>query len=493
MAYFKAIGLFLVFLFCSCDTPSISDPTNTTVTNNKPPNIIYILADDLGYGDLSCYGQQKFATPNIDRLAKEGMLFTQHYSGSTVCAPSRSALMTGQHTGHTYIRGNKEVRPEGQHPLPDSIQTMAETLQKAGYATGAFGKWGLGYPNSSGDPTKQGFDTFYGYNCQRVGHHYYPHFLRSNLDSIPLEKNKGTATGTYAPILIHEKTLAFIEDHKDQPFFLFVPSIIPHAELAAPEKYMEKYRGKFLPEKQYKGSDDPNHPHFRNGPYQSQTECHASFVAMIDLLDEQVGEIMKKVDDLGLAENTLIIFTSDNGPHQEGGADPDYFDSNGPLKGYKRDLYEGGIRVPMITKWAGKIKAGSVSNHISAFWDVFPTMADVVNISPPKNIDGISFLPELLGNGDKQPQHEYLYWEFHERGGRIAIRKGDWKGVRYEVLKNPNSPLELYNLKNDIGETTNLSTQHPAIVEEMEAILANVRTPSEVFTFRSHGYLQDKK
>ena len=490
MDNYKLLGFFLVFLIYGCGQNTASINANSTKT--KQPNIIYILADDLGYGDLSCYGQKKFKTPNIDRLAKEGMLFTQHYSGSTVCAPSRSALMTGQHTGHTYIRGNKEVRPEGQHPLPDSIQTMAETLKEAGYVTGAFGKWGLGFPHSTGDPTKQGFDTFYGYNCQRVGHHYYPHFLRSNLDSIPLEKNKGTATGTYAPNLIHEKTLVFIETNKDQPFFLFVPSIIPHAELAAPEQYIKKNRGKYLPEKKYAGTDDPNHKDFRNGPYQSQEECHAAFVAMIDLLDEQVGDIMKKVEDLGLADNTLIIFTSDNGPHKEGGADPDYFDSNGPLKGYKRDLYEGGIRVPMIAKWTGKIKAGSVSNHISAFWDIFPTLAELVDITPPTNMDGISFLPELLSKEETQQQHKFLYWEFHERGGRIAIRQGDWKGVRYEVLKNPASPLELYNLKSDIGETNNLNQQHPDIVREMEAMLSTVRTPSEVFTFSSNGYLQGK-
>ncbi len=493
MDCYKLLGFILLSLLFSCEPNTAPSDTNTTAKKSKQPNIIYILADDLGYGDLSCYGQKKFTTPNIDRLAKEGMLFTQHYSGSTVCAPSRSALMTGQHTGHTYIRGNKEVRPEGQHPMPDSIQTIAETLKAAGYATGAYGKWGLGYPNSSGDPTKQGFDTFYGYNCQRYGHHYYPHFLRSNLDSIPLEKNKGTAKGTYAPNLIHEKTLAFIEKNKDQPFFLFVPSIIPHAELVAPEKYMQKYRGKFLPEKEYKGTDDPNHENFRSGPYQSQTESHAAFAAMIALLDEQVGEIMKKVEDLGLAENTLIIFTSDNGPHKEGGADPVYFNSNGPLKGFKRDLYEGGIRVPMIAKWPGKIEAGAVSNHISAFWDIFPTFAEIVGSSPPTNIDGISFLPELLNKSTQQQQHEYLYWEFHERGGRIGIRKGDWKGVRYDVLKNPTSPLELYNLKTDIGETTNVSTQHPEIIQEMETILANVRTPSEVFTFSSNGYLQGKK
>ena len=485
---FHLVLCLLVALF-ACQEEKNADKSDGTADkqNISLPNIIYILADDLGYGDLGCYGQEKFTTPNIDALAQAGLLFTQHYSGSTVCAPSRSALLTGQHTGHTYIRGNKEVRPEGQHPIPESAFTIAELLKSSGYTTGAFGKWGLGFPGSTGDPMKQGFDTFYGYNCQRFGHHYYPNHLWSNTDSIPLAANADAQNGTYAPELIHEKTLAFIEDNQNQPFFLYVPSIIPHAELAAPDSYMEKHLGKYPPEKTYEGTDDG--PKFRKGPYASQEHTHAAFAAMIEILDDQVGEIVQKLEELGLSEKTLVIFTSDNGPHREGGADPEYFDSNGPLKGFKRDLYEGGIRVPMIAKWPGKIAPGTTTDHVSAFWDLFPTIADLVRVDQPDNLDGISFLPTLRGKTEAQAQHEYLYWEFHERGGRLAIRKGDWKAVRYQVLKNPEAPLELYDLSKDIGETTDLANQHPEIVKEMEGIFEKARTPSEVFSFGESTYL----
>lgn len=472
----------------ACNNQKNTQDTNLeAVATERPPNIIYILADDLGYGDLSCYGQQLFSTPNIDQLAARGMRFRQHYSGNTVCAPSRSALMTGQHTGHTFVRGNKEIQPEGQYPIPDNTYTLAEALKKAGYATGAFGKWGLGFPGSEGDPTNQGFDTFFGYNCQRMGHHYYPHHLWSNRDSIVLEANTGKLKGTYAPELIHEQVLEFIETNRDQPFFLYVPSIIPHAELIAPDSVMARYRGKFLPEKVYEGYDDG--PDYRRGPYESQAESHAAFAAMIEILDRQVGEIVQKVEALGLTEETIIMFTSDNGPHQEGGADPEYFDSNGPLRGVKRDLYEGGIRVPFIASWPGKISAGTSSDHVSAFWDVFPTVADLTGIDKPENLDGISFLPTLLGQ-EGQEQHEYLYWEFHERGGRIAARKGKWKGVKYKVLEEPDAPMELYDLSLDIGETNNVAAEHPEVVQEFLEIFRTARTPSEVFTFDQGGYLQ---
>ncbi len=474
--------LALCFLLVSCSPQSDQESTTTV-----PPNIIYILADDLGYGDLSCYGQKLFSTPNIDKLASQGMLFTDHYSGSTVCAPSRSALMTGQHTGHTFVRGNKEVRPEGQHPIPAETFTLAEALQEKGYATGAFGKWGLGFPGSSGDPLQQGFDRFYGFNCQRFGHHYYPHHLWDNDKKIILSENAGILKGAYAPELIHEQSLAFLDANKDKPFFLFKPTIIPHAELAAPERYMQKHRGQYLPEKAYEGYDEGED--FRNGPYQSQEETHAAFVAMIEILDEQVGDIMDKVEELGLADNTIIIFTSDNGPHKEGGADPEYFDSNGPLKGFKRDLYEGGIRVPMIAKWPGNIKANSRTNHPSAFWDIFPTFSEIAGLSTPSNIDGISFLPTLLEKGN-QEKHEYLYWEFHEKGGRLAARKGNWKAVRYNVLKDPDGKIELYNLKDDIGEEQNIAALHPDIVEQMESIFKTARVPSDIFAFEHQGYLQ---
>ena len=481
---------FGILLFCfSCNTQEDNPNNPSSITSEKKsPNIIYILADDLGYGDLSCYGQQKFTTPNIDRLAKEGMLFTQHYSGSTVCAPSRSALMTGTHTGHTAIRGNKEVKPEGQHPIPDSTYTLAEALKKANYATGAFGKWGLGYPGSEGDPNKQGFDTFFGYNCQRLGHHYYPRHLWSNNDSIAIDLNQGQQKGLYAPQLIHEKTLNFIEENKDHPFFLYVASVIPHAELVAPEDLMNKHRGQYPPEKSYQGTDDG--PNYRQGAYESQKETHAAFAAMVDLLDQQVGEIVDLVDSLGIADNTIIIFTSDNGPHQEGGADPEYFNSNGGLRGFKRDLFEGGIRVPMIAKWPGKIQEGSRTEHISAFWDVFPTFLELVDLEPSTNMDGISFLPTLLGKAGQQ-EHDYLYWEFHEKGGRQALRKGDWKAVRYNVLENPDAPTLLFNLSQDPGERSDVAKEHPQVAQELEKLMTTSRTPSTVFTFDQATFLEE--
>lgn len=471
-----------VLLFTACQNQQKQE------TELQKPNIVYILADDLGYGDLSSYGQELFSTPNIDKLAESGMKFTQHYSGSTVCAPSRSSLMTGQHTGHTFIRGNKEWKPEGQYPLEAEAVTMAEVLQEAGYVTGAFGKWGLGYPGSEGDPNNQGFDEFYGYNCQRIGHNYYPYHMWHNQEKVILEGNTGTQTGVYGPEIIHEHALKFLEENKDKPFFMYYPSIIPHAELYAPEEYMEKYRGKFLPEKKYEGVDEGEN--FRQGPYGSQPESHAAFVAMVDYLDMQVGEIIAKLKELGVYENTIIMFTSDNGPHMEGGADPDYFDSNGPLKGYKRDLYEGGIRVPMIAVWEGKIKAGTETDHPSAFWDVLPTLAEISGATVPENTDGISFLPALLANNENQKKHDYLYWEFHERGGRKAVRKGNWKLVRYNVLDPEKTTTELYNLENDLGEENNVAEQHPKIVEELSEIMKNARTESEIFTFKSKTYLE---
>lgn len=445
------------------------------------PNIIYILADDLGYGDLSCYGQKHFKTPNIDRMAREGMLFTQHYAGCAVSAPSRSSLMTGQTTGHTPIRGNKEYANEGQWPLPEKTVTIPKLLKEAGYVTGGFGKWGLGYPGSEGDPNNQGFDKFYGFNCQRLAHNYYPSHLWDNQEKVILEGNSGDKFEEYAPELIHQQALQFMEKNKDKPFFLYYPTTIPHAELKLPEKYLKKYRGKFLPEKSFKGSS-PGDKGFRNGAYGSQPETHAAFAAMVTLLDKKVGEIFAKLKELGLEKNTLVIFSSDNGPHKEGGADPDYFDSNGPLKGYKRDLYEGGIREPMIAWWPGKIKKGSTSDLISAFWDVMPTLTEIAGVKAPENIDGISFLPTLLGKSD-QKKHEYLYWEFHELGGRQAVRKGNWKLVRYHVQDPAKITTELYDLANDPGEITDVSKRHPEVVAELLKLMAQSRVPSDIFNF----------
>lgn len=469
--YSHRLGGLLLVLSLSCGVPTESE---------RPPNIIFILADDLGYGDLSCLGQQHFATPHLDQLAAGGMLLRQHYAGSTVCAPSRSALLTGLHTGHTFVRGNQEVQPEGQYPLPDSVVTLAEVLQAQGYVTGAFGKWGLGYPGSEGDPNRQGFDTFFGYNCQRYAHHYYPRHLWHNQDRVSLPANAGTAKGVYAPDLIQAEALAFIEAHQARPFFLFVPTPLPHAELAAPEHLMAKYKDAFLPETPYVGYDGGEG--YREGRYESQARPHAAFAAMVDLLDQQVGEIVARVEALGLAEQTLIIFTSDNGPHREGGADPDYFGSNGPFRGYKRDLYEGGIRVPTIAYWPGHIAPGTQRDHVSAFWDYFPTLATLAGAAVPAGLDGLSLLPTLLDTG-RQAQHPHLYWEFHELGGRIAVRRGPWKAVKYQYLTQPQAPAELYHLEQDPGETQDLATQYPDIRAELEALMTNSRTPSPIFRF----------
>ncbi len=445
------------------------------------PNIVYILADDLGYGDLSCYGQEKFKTPNLDKMAEDGMMFTQHYAGCTVCAPSRSSLMTGQTTGHTFIRGNKPWNPEGQWPLEASAYTIAEMLKTAGYTTGGFGKWGLGFVDTEGSPGKQGFDEFFGYNCQRLAHNYFPGHLWDNDKKVILEGNSGDKFAEYAPVLIHKRALQFIEKNRDKPFFLFYPNTIPHAELLLPEENMKEFRNKFLPEKKYKGAEygDKN---FRIGSYGTQPESHAAFAAMVTLLDKQVGEVLAKLKELGLEKNTLVIFTSDNGPHLEGGADPNYFNSNGIYKGFKRDLYEGGIREPMIAWWPGKIEAGTTNNHISAFWDMMPTFAELAGVKIPENIDGVSMLPTLLGEKGQQ-EHDYLYWEFHEKGGRKALRKGDWKLVNYNVNKPEKTTVELYNLIDDPGEENNVAAAHPGLVEELTKLMEGARTTSEVFPF----------
>jgi arylsulfatase A-like enzyme len=451
-------------------------------------NIIYILADDLGYGDLSILGQSHFETPHIDKLARKGMIFTDHYSGSTVCAPSRASLLTGLHTGHAPVRGNLEWQPEGQYPMPESTYIIPQMLKRAGYTSGIFGKWGLGAPETSSEPLSMGFDRFYGYNCQRIAHHYYPYFLWDNDQLEVLWDNFGMETGTYAPDLIHQEALDFIEANQDHAFFCYYAIIQPHAEMFAQEKYMKKYRGKFLPESSYIGTDSG--PSFRKHAYGSQSEAHAAFAAMVNCIDDYVGDIVAKLEALGITEDTLIIFTSDNGPHMEAGHDPAYFNSNGPFNGVKRDLYEGGIRVPMIATWPSQIEAGSITSHISAFWDVFPTFAEISGQPIPENIDGLSFLPTLLGK-DEQAEHDYLYWEFHEKKGRQAVRKGNWKGVRYNVSISPDSPIELYDLSADLGETKNLAEQYPEIAAELSNLMAKARSvhPDPNFNFPDRRYV----
>ena len=445
-----------------------------TAEPDSLPNIIYILADDLGYGDLSFMGQEHFETPHIDKLAGEGMVFTQHYAGSTVCAPSRASLLTGLHGGHAPVRGNLEVQPEGQYPMPEDTFTFPMMLKQAGYVNGLFGKWGLGAPGSSSEPLKMGFDRFYGYNCQRMAHHYYPYFLWDDDRRQVLWENFGLEKGTYATDLIHEEMIQFIELNKDQRFFCFYAILQPHAEMFAQERYMEKYRGKFLPESEYVGTDAG--PYYRKNAYGSQPEARAAFAAMVNCIDDYVGEVVEKLEELGLRDNTLIIFTSDNGPHKEGGHDPEFFDSNGPLRGFKRDLYEGGIRVPMMASWPGRIKAATSTDHVSAFWDVYPTLAELTDQPTPESIDGISFLPTLFGENG-QGQHDYLYWEFHIFKGRQAIRKGDWKGVRYDVAVDPDSPMELYDLSTDPGESRNVVDEFPEVHAELTRLMRQARTP----------------
>ncbi|OUJ75146.1 arylsulfatase [Hymenobacter crusticola] len=468
--------LFLLSIVCSFAF------TQTTQKAKRPPNIIFILADDLGYGDVSCYGQKRFKTPNIDRLAAEGMKFTQAYAGTAVCSPSRSSMFTGQHTGHTPVRGNLAVKPEGQYPLPDSTVIIPQLLKRAGYATGCFGKWGLGGPGTSGDPVNKGFDEFFGYNSQTLAHNYYPYHLWHNREKVLLPENRGARSVTYAPALIHQKTLEFIDQHKDQPFALFVTTVIPHAELAAPPAYMKKTIGKFGPETPYVGPDTSAATFTKSGPYLSQPYPRAAVAAAMLVLDDQVGEIMRKLKELHIDENTIVIFSSDNGPSDEGGKELAYFNSSGGLRGAKRDLYEGGIRVPFLVRWPSQVKKGAVNNQLIAFWDLLPTFTELAGVPTPAKTDGVSIVPTLTGKG-KQPQHPYLYWEFYEQGGSVAARMGKWKAVRLDLATTSNGPIELYDLDTDLAEKHNVAQQHPELLARFEQIFAKEHVPSPAFQF----------
>ena len=479
---FAIILSIFAIIFSGCNSKQATN-------DSAPPNIVYILADDLGIGDLGCYGQSIIKTPNIDQLAANGMQFTNHYSGSTVCAPSRSVLMTGQHTGHTFIRGNKEYLPEGQEPLIADAFTVAEMLKEAGYATGAFGKWGLGFVGTEGDPNKQGFDEFFGYNCQRVAHRYYPEYLWHNDQKVFLEGNDWSHTVTYGPDVIHKKVLDFIDTNKDKPFFLYYPSTIPHAELLVPEgdEFLKQYLGRFE-ETPYTGGNVENQKTAAYGPdlviagYSPQEHPKATYAAMVARLDKQVGEVVSKLKELGLEDNTIILFASDNGIHKEGGIDPEDFNSNGIYRGAKRDLYEGGIKSPMIASWPGKIEAGTSTDLISAFWDVMPTFADIAGVDKPQNIDGLSFLPTLL-NMDDQEKHDHLYWEFHAQGGKQAVRQGKWKAVKLNCLVPEETLVELYDLEKDPSETTDISSEYPEKVNELVKIMDQEHVENDVFPF----------
>ena len=439
---------------------------SSTARAQAKPNIIYILADDLGYGDLGCYGQREIQTPNIDRLAAEGMRFTQHYAGSTVCAPSRCALMTGLHTGHGYIRGNKRVNLR-----PEDV-TVAEVLKGAGYATGLCGKWGLGVEGEEGVPNRQGFDYFFGYLDQKHAHNYYPAFLMQNEERVtlknvvpePKESGAGVAREKveYSHDLIAQEGLDFVRRSHERPFFLYWALTLPHANNEAGQAGME------VPDQGiYQDKDWP--------------ENKKNMAAMVSRLDRDVGRLLDLLKALAIDQNTLVIFASDNGPHKEGGNDPTWFDSNGPLRGIKRDLYEGGIRVPLIARWPGAIEAGTTSDHVSAFWDFLPTAAELAGATVPEKLDGISYANTLTRPGALQRAHDYLYWEFTEQGGRQAVRQGDWKGIRLNVASAPDGPLELYNLADDLGEERNLAAEYPDITARLAALMAEARTDSVLF------------
>ncbi|MHC4401246.1 MAG: arylsulfatase [Planctomycetota bacterium] len=487
----------------SCHAPADGRAAETL------PNVVYILADDLGYAELGCYGQEKIRTPNIDRLAREGMRFTQHYCGNAVCAPSRCSLMTGKHPGHAYVRNNRKARLpadlveklglefSGQEPIPNAEVTIAEMLKPKGYATAAVGKWGLGHFGTSGDPNRQGFDQFFGYNCQAHAHSYYTGHLWHNGRKVKLGNDPpipGHATlpdgadpndpasyapfkGTdYSPDRMIEAALQFIRRSKEGPFFLYVPSPIPHVALHVPDEDLEPYLGKW---------DETPFVAAGGYGYTPHQTPRAAYAAMIGRLDKDVGRIMGLLDELGLDENTLVMFSSDNGTtHLEKEVDYEFFESVGPLRGLKGSLYEGGIRVPMIARWPGKIEPATTTDHVSAFWDVMPTIAEVTGTEPPEHTDGISFAPTLLGRPDRQQQHEFLYWEFAGYGGQQAVRMGDWKAVRQEMLRRNNpDPLEieLYNLEDDVGESRNVAAEHPDVVARMRKIMKAERVPSELF------------
>lgn len=436
-----------------------------TQTRKKQPNVIFIIADDLGYGNLTSFNPtSKIPTPNIDKIGREGTKFTQFYSGSTVCAPSRCALMTGKTMGHAYIRGNST------EPLRKQDTTLAQRLQANGYVTGMFGKWGLGEANTSGSPERKGFDEFYGYLNQTHAHDYFTSHL-FEVKNRQLKEVKVDSAHQYSEDLIIGHALDFVEDNKDKPFFLYLPLTIPHAELRVPDNLLKPFlnadgTSKFEPETPFEGK---NH-------YDRQPKPHAAFAAMITKLDSDVGRVLDLVKKLGLDDNTYVFFTSDNGPHKEGGGDPEYFNSSGPLRGIKRDLYEGGIRVPLLVKAPGKVPVGKTSNVPWAFWDVLPTIAQITNTPSPSNIDGLSFVNAL--EGKPQKQHEYLYWGFNEGKLKEALIKDNWKLVRFKSKGSPEM-VELYNLINDIGEKNNLASKNPAKVKELKSLLAKAKTPSE--------------
>jgi arylsulfatase A-like enzyme len=481
----------LVLMECVGVAPSLA-------SNAKAPNIIFVIADDLGVGDLGCYGQKRIRTPYIDRLAAEGMRFRQHYSGNAVCAPSRCVLMTGLHPGHAWIRDNQEVQPEGQAPLPAGTITLARLLQRHGYTTGAFGKWGLGGPGSSGDPLRQGFDRFFGYNCQRQAHNYYPTYLWDNdrqvtLNNPPFSAHQRFPAGAdaaqaasyeryqgrdYAPDRIMEQARAFIRENRDRPFFCFVPTTVPHLALQVPGDSLEEYAGTL-----------PDEPYLGGQSYLPHPQPHAAYAAMITRLDQEVGRLVDCVRELGLEDQTLFVFTSDNGPLYDrlGGTDTDFFDSAGGLRGRKGSLYEGGVRVPCIVRWPGHVAPGTTADRVTGFEDWLPTLMELAGLewAIPKGLDGTSFAPTLLGR--RQRERPFLYREFPGYGGQQSIRVGDWKAVRQNLAPRgagpprPDLRTQLYQLRNDPAEARDVAAEHPRRVARLEQLMRRQHRVSRLF------------
>jgi len=476
----------LAFALAACASDpqaQVADPS----TPRRPLNVIVMMADDLGYGELGCYGQQKVRTPNLDRLAAEGMRFTQAYSGAPVCAPARCVLLTGRHSANAEVRGNREVQPEGQFPIAADQVTLAEAMRDAGYATAAIGKWGLGPVGSSGDPNAQGFDLFYGYNCQREAHSYYPGHLWRNAERVELnggvrvpghanlspndtDHEFAAFTGEdYAPDSMLAEAQRFLIEHQDQPFFLYLPFVEPHLAMQPPQAWVDRYPAEW---------DDE--PYLGRRGYTPHPRPRAGYAAMISDLDEHVGTILAQLDELGLSQDTLILFTSDNGPtHDVGGVDTDFFQSAGPLRGRKGSVYEGGLRVPLIARLPGVVPAGSTSHHLCAFQDVMGTLVEFSGSPVPIDCDSVSFLPTLTGHGT-QAEHEYLVWEFHGYGGQKAVRIGDWKAVLRNIHRG-NDAIELYDLSVDIAESNDVAAEHPELVARAREIFETDRTPSEAF------------
>ncbi len=458
---------------------------------NKPntkPNIILILADDLGYGDLSCYGQQTLKTPNIDRMAREGIRFVQHYTGSSVCAPSRASLMTGRDPGHCWVRGNYETGPHGfggELELRKQDVTLAEILKRTDYQTAIIGKWGLGMDGTTGEPKRKGFDYSYGFLNQAHAHEQFPDYLYRNGESETVQKNLDGKRGYFSNDIFTDDAIRFLKKKREAPFFLYLAYITPHAEMLVPEdSIFNRFKGKFI-ETPFIMNGQGSNESDPFGAYYSQSHPKAAFASMITRIDYDVKKILDELKNLGLDKNTLIIFSSDNGPHQEGGNDPYFFNSNGSQRGIKRDLYEGGIRVPFIVRWPDVINPGQVSDHLSAFWDILPTFADLVNVNiSDVATEGISLLPTFLGNSKEQKQHPYLYWEFHEnKFSDQAVRKGKWKAIRHD----PDAKAELYNLEVDPKEKNNLASTNPEVVNGLEKLLDNSRIENPFFLLKRSG------